>query len=241
MSISWGSSEKKDRRAQSVVLPSASAEETELRKLNLEMAKRQLASLEAADKQAAADEADPLRIQQKEVERLATENLLARMKGTAPVLDPGQQALLDTTYGAAKARGQDSIRNFVDSRAGELGIRASDLLPLLAAEAGKLNTNLEGQRAASSLDLSQAGNNFNQMLMSFTNDLKQRAYMNRLQLAGLNPAPYAMQSNLFGERLAGAGRTMTGRSEGSQFGYGVSGSDAQGYGQGLFGTKGFFG
>lgn len=231
MSLSFTSSGQRDRGTQTVQIPAASAEEQELRKLNLEWAKRQLAQLDKAEREAAAAETDPLRMQQREIESLATANMLARLKGQAPILDPGQQAALDAVYGSALRRGQESLQDYMGAHAASSGMQLRDLSPLAAREGRKLIEGLEAQRAASSLDLNSAAQNFNMALTDFQNRLRQQAYLNRLSLAGMAPPAYGMQSALFGERLATAPRAFRGTSGLSGLTWGLdSGKTAGGIG-----------
>ena len=102
---------------------------------------------------------------------------------------------------------------------------------------------MEAQRAGASLDLGQSEALFNQSVAQVQNQLRQQALMNRLAMSTAAPAAFGLQQQLFGQRLAAAPRSnvFSGVGQGSQFGYGLSGSDVAGYGAGLGGRGGFFG
>ena len=71
--FNFGSSSKKEKGTQTIALPAASPEETELRKLNLELAKRQVAMLDEEDARQKTEETDPQRQTEKEIQRIASD------------------------------------------------------------------------------------------------------------------------------------------------------------------------
>ena len=223
MSFQFGSSKQKSQGAQTISLPAATPEETELKKLNLELAKRQIAEMDKASAQQATFETSPTGQAQKELEALATQNLLARAKGTAPVLSPEAQARVSKTFGATQAQGETDLMRFAEELAGQRGLRTSDS-PIFNEALRQRNVfgqQLAGQQAASELDVGQTEANFNQALRSFQAQLQQQAFMNRMSLAGQTPASFGLQSQLFGERLAQGNQKFSGSSVGTQWGTGV--------------------
>ena len=211
MSFNFGSSERRDRGSQTttIQMPAASPEETELKKLNLELAKRQIAAMDRAETEQAAAGGEPVSQLQKDVQKKALENIYARLTGQSPVLNPEEQARLDTIYNTAKTQGEEALTQYADQLAGVRGMRVSDT-PIggeVLRQRGNLELGLQGQKAASSLDLSQAGADFNARMAEFTGNLRQQAFMNQLALAGTTPASFGLQNQLFGERLATAPRT----------------------------------
>ena len=234
MSWNWGGGETKQKGTQTLVLPAATPAEEELRALNAEVMKEQLASLREAKATQAAEAASPLAAQQRLLEEKATANLLARATGTAPVLSPEEQARLDEIYGAARTTGEEDLMRFGEEIAGQRGMTVADS-PIgneLLRQRRLFGENLGAQKSAAALDLGNAAASFNASLTSFQNQLKQQAFANRLAIAGMTPASYEMQSQLFGERLATAPRSSTGSGVQSQWGAGLSGQDVYGWGKG---------
>lgn len=195
-------------------MPAPSAEETELKKLNLELAKRQIAAMDKAAAEQTAQEGQPTSQLRQQVEQKALENIYARLTGTSPVLNPEEQARLDTIYNVSKTQGEQALNQYADQLSGMRGMRVTDT-PIggeVLRQRGNLELGLQGQKAASSLDLSQASADFNARMAEFTGNLRQQAFMNQLSLAGTTPASFGLQSQLFGERLQGAPRSFTGLS-----------------------------
>lgn len=227
MSFNFGSSDKKDKGTTQIVLPPASASEEELRRLNVEAVKKQLAAIDQADADQRARESSPLGQMQKQLEEKATQNLLARVTGQAPVLSPEEQARLDEIFGVTQRRGQESISQFARDLASSRGLSVSD--SPIGGEALKqqreLVEGLGAQKSQSALDLGNAAADFNARLTAFQNNLRQQAFMNRLALASTTPTSFGLQSTLFNERAAGAPRQSTGFSNISSNQFGFNGTD----------------
>ena len=77
------------------------------------------------------------------------------------------------------------------------------------------------QKAAASLDLGQAQSIFDQASAAFAKQLQDRAFQNRLAIAGMTPASYGLQQNLFGERLSQGQGTTRSFGNATMTGYGV--------------------
>ena len=240
MTIQFGgsSSTKKDRGTtqQTVSLPGPTTEQTELNKLQLELAKLQKQEIESAASDRAAFDASPLAATQRQIEEKASANILARLNGTAPVLSPEQTAYLDTIFGTALKRGEADLQRFGEQQAASRGMNITDS-PIggdLLRQRREFGEGLESSRAKSALDLGNAGAEFSSNLANFRAQLQQQAFQNRLALAGLQPGftPFAgMQSaerraqpSMFG---ANAGTTSL-----NGFNWGGGGSYSQGNGFG---------
>lgn len=179
--------------------------------------------MDLATAQQTAFETSPVGQQQKQLEALATQNLLDRLTGKAPVLAPEAQQRIDTAFGATQAQGESDLLRFAEQLAGQRGLRLSD--SPIGAEALRQRTifgqQLAGQKAASELDVGQTEANFDQAIRAFQANLAQQAFMNRLSLAGSTPASFGLQSQLFGERLAGASKSFRGKQFGTEQGFGL--------------------
>ena len=242
-----GSSSSSGKSTQTVLLPPSVPGQDELTALNVQLAKEQLAQLQAASSEANALKGTPGYAAQQQLQELAVKNLIARLTGQAPVLSPEEQARLDEIYGTAQSQGSADLRRSAEDAAAMRGMSISDS-PIgneYLKQQRLLTQSLNAQKSASALDLGNAQQNFNASINQFQQQLQQQALMNRLAIAGATPASYGLQAQLFGQQLGAAGRMGTGRQSGTQstWGAGLSGSDASGYGtgaKGLWGTGGAF-
>lgn len=226
----FGGKSDKGQAVQTTTLPGPDANERRLRDLNVQLAERQLAQFTAAEQQAAQEAADPLTAKKKELEGLAIENLLARASGRSPVLSPEQQARLDTIYGRASSEGDLQLQNFARDLAASRGMSVADS-PIgheVLDQRRRLAEGLGAQKAGASLDLGNAEALFSQATADFARQLQDRAFQNRLAMAGMTPAPYGLQQQLFGERLAQGTRSMNSSGSASNYNFGLSGQDMQG-------------
>ena len=218
MSFQFGSSQQKGGGTQTLALPAPSAAETELQKLNLEFAKRQMAEQDRLLAERQTFEASPLFTLQKQIEEKATQNILNRLTGAAPILSPEEQARLDTIFRTATQRGESDLLKFGGEIAAQRGMTIADS-PIgaeLLKQRRLFGEGMESQRAGASLDLGQAESLFNQQVAQFQNTLQQQAFMNRLALSGQAPPAFGLAQNLFGQRLAAAPRSMTTFGRGTQ-------------------------
>jgi len=233
MSLNMGSSEQTQRTN---VQP-ASPQEQELQALNLRIARQQAAQSEAAMAEQNAYSQSPQARMNQELQQRSTQALLDRLNGTAPVLNPQQQQMLDEAYNSTGQQGMEDLALYAQQQAAQRGMTTAD--SPIGAEALKqarlFQRDLQSAKAKSALDLSQTGANFNQSLAQFGSGLQQQALANRLALSSNAPASYGLQQNLFGQRLAAAPRSMSGTTNQT----GLSGQDIAGYGAGLFGSGGY--
>ena len=166
---------------------------------------------------------------QKEIQRLSDEKALAVLQGKAPQLSPEQQANVDQIYASAEAEGQRGLRRFSEELASSRGLSLTDtpVADVAVREARNLSQGLAGAKAAATLNVGQAQQQFDESVRQFQETLKQQAYQNRLSLIGRTPGSgqptlttggqptqtFAAVSPLLGalsqERLAGATRTQT--------------------------------
>lgn len=238
MSFNFGKSSQKGGGTQTIQMPAPSADELELRKLNLDLAKKQSALF---DKQTADQEAfaaSPEGQMEQKIQKAANENIYARLTGTSPVLSPEAQARVNTAYGATQSQGESDLMRFAEQLAGQRGMRLSD--SPIGGEALRQRTlfgsQLAGQKAASELDVGNTEANFDQAIRAFQAQLSQQAFMNRLSLSSASPASYGLQSQLFGERLAAAPRSMTSFGSGTQWNTGFDLGQMM-YGAGNMGAR----
>ena len=199
--IGGSSSKRKDRGTtqQNVTLPAATPAQKELEQIQLELARLQKGEIEGAAKERAAFDASPQAGMEREIQTLASQNVLNRLKGTAPILSPEQEGYLQTIYGTALSRGEADLTRFAQQQASSRGMNVTDS-PIgsdLLRQRRELGEGLESSRAKSALDLGSAGSEFATNLMNFRQQLQQQAFQNRLALGGLQPGftPFAgMQS-----------------------------------------------
>lgn len=214
MTISFGgsSSTRRDRGTtqQQITLPGPTPEQTELNRLQLELAQLQKGEIVDAARERDEFGRSPLWKTQRQIEEKASANILARLQGTAPVLSPEQEAYLNTIYGTALKRGEADLMQFGENAAASRGMSVTDS-PIggdLLRQRREFGEGLESSRAKSALDLGSAAAEFSSNLAGFREQLRQQAFQNRLALGGLQPGftPFAgMQSaerraqpNIFG-------------------------------------------
>ena len=228
MSINFGGGSSKQKSQ--VTLPPRTAEETELLDVQRQVAQIQLRQLQQGEADAAAEAASPLRKTQTRVEELATQQLLDRLEGRAPVLPEAAAKRIGQRFDLAQRRGSESLKTFSEELAGMRGMRPTDS-PIggdVLRQQRELTEGLESARAGSELDFGQTEALFAQSLSNFQNQLRQQAFQNRLAMAGVNAAPGALgtMQNLFGQRLAAAPQMQ--RGSWNQWQAGISGKDVGG-------------
>jgi len=243
MSFNFGgsSSTRRDRGTtqQQITLPAATETQKELEKLQLELAQLQKSEIQGAAKEREDFAKSPLAQTQREIEELASTNILNRLKGTAPVLTPDQQAYLDQIYGTALKRGEADLMRFGQQMAAGRGMNVTDS-PIgseLIRQRGEFGEGLETARAKSALDLGSAGQEFASNLAGFREQLRQQAFQNRLALGGLQPGFTQFAGMQSAERRAqpnifAANRGTTGMT-GFNYGGGASYQQGSGWGGGL--------
>lgn len=239
MSINFGGGSQKQGQTVTPQIAGPSPAEQKLQELNLQMAQLQAKQMQDAMDQQNQYATSPQGQQSQQLSDLAQKNLIARLSGQAPVLDPAQQAMLDQAYNATNRQGMEDLSRFSSEQAAQRGLTTADS-PIGAEalrQARLFQSDLASKKAASALDLGQTGANFNQSIAQFQAGLQQQAMNNRLALSSAQPASYGMQGNLFAQRLAAAPRSMSGYGNQSQTGYGMNfgqiGQGIGGIGQGL--------
>jgi len=218
MSINFGGGDQKQTESRQIAAPSAA--EQQLQAMNLQIAQQQAAQLAAANAQQQAYASSPQAQMDRELQQRSTQALLDRLNGTAPVLNPQQQAMLDQSYNATGQQGMEDLTRFAGEQAAQRGMTTADS-PIGAEalrQARLFQRDLQSAKAKSALDLSQTGANFNQSLAQFGSGLQQQALANRLALSTSTPGSYGLQQNLFGQRLAAAPRSMSGNMSSNQYG-----------------------
>lgn len=237
MSINFGGGSSRSSGTQTVAFPAPGPQEAALRDLNLQLARIQAGEYLRGLQRQQEFEASPTYGMQQDIEKRATQNILARLSGTAPVLSPEEQKRLDEIYGNTQRRGEQDLNRYSQEIAGARGLSVSDS-PIgneALRQQQEFTSNLGAQKAASAFDLGNAGTAFNQAQQAFANQLRQQAYMNRLAFSSQSPASFGFGQSLFGERLAGASRSFNG--SGSTFNYG-GGANSQQLGAAGLGASG---
>jgi len=194
-------------------IPPPSAAETQQQQAVAELSSLQLDEFKRAQAEREAQAASPLAASQGRLEQLATDQLLARLEGRAPVLTPEAQQRIGTAYDLAQRRGGEAIKKSATEAAQMRGMTIADS-PMAAEylrQQRELTEGLGAARATSELDVGQTEANFAQSLAAFQNQLKQQAFMNRMALAtgNVSPASGALMQNLFGQRMAAAPQSQT--------------------------------
>jgi hypothetical protein len=213
-------SERSSSSRQRIELPPASPEETELRNLQLQEFKRQLAERQQF-------EASPTFALQKQVEEKALQNIMARLTGQAPVLAPEEQQRLDEIFGATQRQGEEDLARFAQEQAGARGLRRSDspIFNETLRQRRLFGENLAAQKSAAALNLGDRSTLFNQTLKDFQQGLREQSALNRQGLL------LDFSRGLFGERLAQGTKISRGFQSG--FDVGLSGSDIGGLAGGI--------
>lgn len=235
MSLNVGGSDSRSGGTTQINLPAASPGQKELQDLNLQLAKIQAGEYLQGLKEQQDFRNSPLFATQNAIEQKASDNLLARLQGTAPVLNPDEQKRLDEVYGNTQRLGEQNLNRYAQETAAQRGMSVSDS-PIgneALRQQQEFTTNLGAQKAASAFDLGNSSQAFNQQLASFQASLRQQALANRLSMASNAPASFGLQSQLFGQQLAQAPRSFTGTNTGFNWGAGVNGQQAGGVMQGL--------
>lgn len=195
-----------------ISLPPKSAAEQRLEELQLKLTERQLAEFEAAQEEEKGRRASPEFAAQQRLESLATEQLLARLEGRAPVLPAAAQERIGRTFELSKRRGTETLRQQLNEMAAARGLLPTDTPAAapFAREERELLEGLETARAGAELDVGQTEALFAQQLQQFQQALRQQAFQNRLALATgqIGPGGSALLAGLGQQRMAAAPRTF---------------------------------
>ncbi len=223
MSLNFGGSSQKQGGTSTVQMPAPSPQQQALEAANLRIANQQAQQMEAAGQQQNQYAASPQSQMDQQNQLLASQNINARLTGSAPVLTPAQQSMLDQAYSSSANQGMTDLARYAQQQAAMRGMSTADS-PIgneALDQLRRFSSDLASRKAGSALDLSNTGANFAQGVSQFGAGLQQQAMQNRLALAATQPASYGLQSNLFGQQLASAPRTTTGNFSGSQNQYGA--------------------
>lgn len=204
------------RTTTQINIPGPSALETRQQEQVAELTRLQLDEFRRAQAEREAQAGSPLTAAQGRLEALATEQLLARLEGRAPVLPEAARQRIAQTYGLAQRRGGEALTQAAREAASARGMTIADS-PAAAdflRQQRELTEGLESARATSELDVGQTEAAFAQSLAQFQNQLRQQAFMNRMALATgqVAPAGGALMQNLFGQRMAAAPQSQILRS-----------------------------
>ena len=185
--------------------------------------------------------------EQKELRELSEKRALAILKGEAPPLSEAQRARIETVFGEAETDAERNLRQFAEELAASRGLRLTDT-PIggeILEQRAELARGLGGAKARAELEIGQSERAFQEGVREFQENLRQRAFMNRLALTGgggsaqlpLFGVPFGGIGGGFGstgagdvfsslnpilgrlaqERLAGASQTQTTRTSGGGF------------------------
>ena len=176
---------------------------------------------------------------EQEIKRLSDQRALALLRGEAPPLLPGQQERITLVFGRAAEEAQAGLRTFGEELATSRGMRVTDT-PIggeLLRQGRELASSLAAAKAGAELNVGQTEQQFGEAVRQFQENLRQRAFQNRLALTGnvmgaggggaatMTPVfatttPQATMAGAQGllntltqERLAGASQRTTSRME----------------------------
>jgi hypothetical protein len=199
---------------------------------NLQLAQLQGQGLQDAMGRQQTWEASPLWSQQQLLQKMAQDQMQARLGGQANT--PQEAAMLEAYYAPQRARGLEDLRNEADRAAAMRGMTRADS-PIgngYLQSVQRFGSDLAGAQAGSGLQLGQANQQFWQGLMDRGNSLQQQAQQNRLALSTAQPPGFGLQNYIDNFRAASAPKTTTTTGSGGtspQFGLGL-GSIGQGIG-----------
>lgn len=236
MSINLGYTNQSSKGKQSTVIAPQTAAEAGLQQTNLELAQLQLAQMRDAAAKQAAYEASPQGQLDQQIQQQASQNLLSRITGQAPILTDAQSAMLNQMYDPYAQQAQADLKRSAEENAAMRGMTLADS-PTggeYLRQQALLGNQLAGTRANAALNLGQAQDIFNTNLKNFQDQLRQQSYQNRLQFANSTPGSYAMQNMLLAQRMPNMTRTFSGE----QSGYNVGGGGSAGYGANGFSLGG---
>jgi len=197
--------------------------EASLKAANLQIAQRTLAGMDKAAADEEAFKASPLYGMQTELETKATQNLLDRITGKAPVLSPEEQSRLDQIYSQSEKTGMDSISRYAQEQASARGMSTADS-PIgneTLRQIQEFQSSLGANKSQAALNLGDANAQFNSGLAQLQANLRQQSFQNQLSLASTAPASYGLENSLFTQRLAAAPKSYRGMTDATNWGANV--------------------
>lgn len=124
--------------------------------------------------------------EEREIKRLSDQRALAILRGEAPPLLPGQQERIEKVFGRAAEEAQAGLRSFGEDLATSRGMRVTDT-PIggeLLRQGRELASSLAAAKAGTELNVGQSEQQFGEAVRQFQENLRQRAFENRLVLTG---------------------------------------------------------
>ena len=230
MSINFGGSEQKQKGNTILQTPPPSASEQAYQQNSAALVQEQLNQLRQQQADQAAYKASPAGQAQQQLSDLATQRLLQDLTGNQ-VLNPAEQARLDTAYGSAQQQGEDSVRQFAKELAASHGMNLSDS-PVAGAALKNLSTfqqGLQSAKAQAALDRQNIERNFAANLNQFQQGLRQQQFTNALAYSQAQPGlglAGLQQQDRFGNRSS----SQTGNQFGSNWSAGTGSNSGVNWG-----------
>lgn len=125
--------------------------------------------------------------EEREIRTLSNQRALAILRGESPPLLPGQQERINTVFGRAAEEAQMGLRTFGEDLAASRGMTVSDS-PIggeLLRQGEQLARGLAAAKAGAELNVGQTEQQFGEAVRQFQENLRQRAFQNRLALTGV--------------------------------------------------------
>ena len=124
--------------------------------------------------------------EEREIKKLSDARALAILRGESPALLPGQQERINTVFGRAAEEAQAGLTSFGEELAASRGLRVTDT-PIggeLLRQGRELASSLAAAKAGAELNVGQTEQQFSEAVRQFQENLRQRAFQNRLALTG---------------------------------------------------------
>ncbi len=145
--------------------------------------------------------------EEREIRTLSNQRALAILRGESPALLPGQQERINTVFGRAAEEAQAGLRSFGEDLAASRGLRVTDT-PIggeLLRQGRELASSLGAAKAGAELNVGQTEQQFGEAVRQFQENLRQRAFQNRLALTGTGTGGATNALPLFAGALSGGG------------------------------------
>ena len=143
--------------------------------------------------------------EEREIRKLSNERALALLRGESPALLPGQQERINTVFGRAAEEAQAGLTSFGEELAASRGMRVTDT-PIggeLLRQGRELASSLAAAKAGAELNVGQTEQQFGEAVRQFQENLRQRAFQNRLALTGTGTGGATSSLPLFAGALSG--------------------------------------
>ena len=149
--------------------------------------------------------------EEREIRTLSNQRALAILRGESPALLPGQQERINTVFGRAAEEAQAGLTSFGEELAASRGLRVTDT-PIggeLLRQGRELASSLAAAKAGAELNVGQTEQQFGEAVRQFQENLRQRAFQNRLALTGTGTGGATSSLPLFAGALSGGGPGMS--------------------------------